>query len=92
MALSTGDGTSVIASIPMQSGVALAGYERLHSGMTYAEAVAALGRPGQENSRSEMVGLTTVMYSWTGAGSIGANMNAMFQNDRLINKAQFGLQ
>jgi len=33
------------------------------------------------------------MYQWDGSNdsSFGANANAMFQNDALINKAQFGL-
>lgn len=60
--------------------------------MTYAEAVTVLGKQGQETTHSEMAGYKTVMYSWTGSGSIGANMNAMFQNDKLVTKAQFGLQ
>jgi hypothetical protein len=30
------------------------------------------------------------MYAWQNAD--GSNMNAMFQNDRLISKAQFGLR
>jgi len=30
------------------------------------------------------------MYQWVNPG--GSNMNAMFQNNKLIEKAQFGLQ
>ena len=30
------------------------------------------------------------MYMWQ--NSDGSNMNAMFQNDKLVNKAQFGLK
>ena len=30
------------------------------------------------------------MYSWQNGN--GSNMNAMFQGDRLVNKAQFGLR
>jgi hypothetical protein len=43
-------------------------------------------------SRSNIAGIVTVMYGWTGRGGMGANMNAMFQNGGLVMKAQFGLQ
>ncbi len=66
-------------------------FDQLQSGMSYASAVSTLGCPGREESRSDMAGYTTVMYGWDGAGAIGANMNAMFQNGQLVNKAQFGL-
>ena len=72
--------------------VSFDGFERLYTGMSYDEAAGALGCRGREESRSEMVGYSTVMYGWDGSGSIGANMNAMFQNDRMVSKAQFGLR
>jgi hypothetical protein len=31
------------------------------------------------------------MFMWDGT-SLGANMNAMFQDDKLVQKAQFGLK
>lgn len=49
-----------------------------------------IGSPGEEAARSSLAGYTTVMYSWKNAN--GSNMNAMFQNDRLVTKAQFGLR
>ena len=58
--------------------------------MTYDRAVEVIGVPGSEQSRSEIAGITTVMYSWMNAD--GGNMNAMFQNGKLISKAQFGLK
>jgi hypothetical protein len=70
--------------------VAAAGYARLATGDSYAETVEKLGCEGSEVSRSEIAGYTTVMYQWLGRG-FGANMNAMFQNDRLVSKAEFGL-
>ena len=72
------------------AGITLANYERLQTGMTYAQACEILRKSGTETSRSEMVGYVTVMYSWQGDG-VG-NMNAMFQNDKLVSKAQFGLK
>ncbi|MFN2427119.1 MAG: hypothetical protein ABR587_11810 [Candidatus Binatia bacterium] len=70
--------------------VSLAEYERLREGMTYSDAVGIIGASGQELSRSDIAGYSTVMYSWS--NSNGSNMNAMFQNGRLANKAQFGLR
>lgn len=66
-------------------------YNMLKSGASYSQAVAILGCEGEEISSSDMAGITTIMYMWNGA-SMGANMNAMFQNGRLVNKAQFGLR
>lgn len=74
------------------NGVTLAKFEQLRDGMSYADAVRVLGTPGTEQSRSSIADTTTVMYTWQGVGSFGANMNAMFQDDKLITKAQFGLR
>lgn len=79
---------------PVATSVAAAGvnmdrYNILKAGMSYAEAVAILGSEGTEISSNDIGGAHTVMYQWK-AGAF-ANMNAMFQNDRLISKAQSGL-
>jgi hypothetical protein len=63
----------------------------LRTGMTYRDAMRILGCEGDEVSRSEMAGFRTVIYAWKGSVWSGANMNAMFQNDRLISKSQAGL-
>lgn len=75
----------------------LSKYYDISDGMTYREVVETLGGFGQEISSNYMEGVAgvmpsvrTVMYQWIGAG--GANMNAMFQNNKLISKAQFGLR
>jgi hypothetical protein len=57
--------------------------------MSYEQVVSIIGASGTEISRSEFAGNLTVMYSWKNAD--GSNMNAMFQNGPLVNKAQFGL-
>ena len=64
-------------------------YERIREGMTYRQVVEIIGANGEEQSRSNLAGITTVMYSWMNAN--GSNMNAIFQNDQLVQKAQFGL-
>jgi len=71
--------------------VSLSRYQSLATGMSYSSAVAALGCEGSELSRSEMAGFRTVMFMWQG-NSLAANMNAMFQNDALVSRAQFGLK
>lgn len=58
--------------------------------MTYEEVVAILGKPGTEISSNELAGIKTVMYQWE--AGFGANMNAMFQDGGLVQKAQFGLR
>jgi len=65
-------------------------YSALETGMSYAEAVAIVGCEGEEMSSSEMMGIRTIMVMWDGA-SFGS-MTAMFQNDELMSKAQFGLK
>lgn len=67
-------------------------FNRLHEGMTYEQATQVIGSEGEVLSSSEFGDLRAVMYKWDGSGSFGANMNAIFQNDRMISKAQFGLQ
>ena len=69
--------------------VTRADYESVRTGMSYEQVLSIVGTPGVELSRSDIAGYTTVMYSWK--NSNGSNMNAMFQNGRLVNKAQFGL-
>jgi hypothetical protein len=64
-------------------------YDQIHEGMTYRQVCDIIGSSGEEVSRSDMAGVTTVMYSWTNSNA--SNMNAMFQNNRLISKSQFGL-
>jgi hypothetical protein len=69
--------------------VTKADYDQIREGMTYERVCSIIGAPGEELSRSDLFDITTVMYSWTNAN--GSNMNAMFQNNCLVNKAQFGL-
>ncbi len=72
-------------------GVTLAGYNEIKTSMTYSKVASILGEEGVEISSNDIAGYRTVMYQWKAKNGIG-NMNAMFQNGRLIQKAQFGLQ
>lgn len=71
--------------------VTLAKFSQLQPGMSYEAAEKVMGFPGTEQSSSEVAGVRTVMYAWANSHGM-ANMNAMFQNDKLITKAQFGLK
>jgi hypothetical protein len=63
---------------------------QIQNSMTYEQVQAIIGTAGEEISRSNIAGYSTVMYSWKNWN--GSNMNAMFQNDQLVTKAQFGLR
>lgn len=71
--------------------VTKAQYDQIQTGMSIENAEAILGCPGEEMSSSEMAGIQTVMLTWNG-NTMGANMNAMFQNGQMVMKAQFGLR
>lgn len=75
-----------------QCKVTLSSFNQLQTGMSYPDVAAKLGCDGVEISRTEMAGFTSVMFAWDGQGSLGANMNIMIQDGRLIMKSQFGLR
>lgn len=71
-------------------------YLAIEDGMKYERACEIIGQPGIEESRSTIDGvpgvmesITTVSYRWQ--NDDGSNMSAIFQNDRMEVKAQFGL-
>jgi hypothetical protein len=67
-------------------------FEALQTGMTYAQAVEIIGCEGVVMSATEFTGLVTRMLGWDGEGTLGSSLNAMFQNDALVMKSQFGLR
>ena len=72
-------------------GISASEFAQLRTGMTHAEAEAIVGSPGELMSENEIAGIRTFMVQWEGESGMGANANAMFQNGKLIQKAQFGL-
>lgn len=74
------------------SGVNMNNYNRIQTGMSYDEVVQILGEQGSEMSSNDIGGYKNIMYMWKAGGFSGGNMNAMFQNGALIQKAQFGLE
>ena len=69
-------------------------FEKIKNGMTYKQVVEIIGGPGEVLSEAGEQGTEfyTVMYTYEGEGSIGANANFMFQGGKLQAKAQFGLE
>jgi hypothetical protein len=78
-------------STTKNDGVSLSEFSQITTGMSYAQVSRILGSGGTENSRTDIGGTTTVMYTWQGSG-FASNMNAMFQDEKLVSKAQFGLK
>lgn len=71
--------------------ITAAEFAAIRPGMTPAQVEAIVGSPGELMSENEMAGIHTFMVQWEGDGGFGANANAMFQDGKLIQKAQFGL-
>lgn len=67
-------------------------FNQIQNGMTYEQVVKIIGNAGELTSENEIAGFKSQMYMWKGHGGIGANANAMFQNGKLMSKAQFGLE
>lgn len=67
-------------------------FNKIETGMTYAQVVEIIGEEGTVLSESEIANIKTTIYSWYGEGSIGANANITFQNGKVTAKAQFGLK
>lgn len=77
-----------------KKGINKAEFDAIQNGMTYEEVVKIIGVEGEVMSESGTAGeeFHTVMYTWDGEEGFGANANAMFQDGKMINKAQFGLK
>lgn len=67
----------------------MADYVALQDGMTYAQVLGRLG-PGTEVARTTIGTETTVAYRWQGPGP--TVIQVMFQNGRVVSKAQAGLR
>ncbi|MBI5805814.1 SUMF1/EgtB/PvdO family nonheme iron enzyme [candidate division TA06 bacterium] len=83
--------------IPPAQKVTKAKFTKIQEGMSYAQVVKIIGAEGEVMSSSKVEGIpgvmasiTTKMYMWQNTD--GSNMNAMFQNNKLMSKAQFGLE
>ncbi len=77
--------------------VTLAQFNRIKTGQSYAQVKSIVGVDGAVQSENKtdaipgvMDAITTVMHGWQNPD--GSGMNAMFQNDKLVQKSQFGLR
>lgn len=93
----TRNSSSLILPSINQQRVTFTKYQKIENGMSYHQVIEIIGAQGQESSRNHMDGvpgvvdaIETVMYQWINPN--GSNMNAIFQNDKLMQKAQFGLE
>jgi hypothetical protein len=61
-----------------------------NDGESFADTVMKLGMSVQEVRRRSVGSIETLMYQWTNAD--GSHVLAIFQNQRLVSKAQTGLE
>lgn len=73
----------------MDAKVTLDKYNKIKTGMTYAQAKAILGE-GQLTSQTKIMGTESIMYEWINKD--GSNMNATFTGNKLDVKTQFELK
>jgi hypothetical protein len=72
-------------------GVTLANFNRVETGMNYAEVSAIFGAPGELTAQSELAGYKTEIYTWQATRGFG-NATITFSNGKLMSKAQIGLE
>ena len=68
----------------------LAQFNQIQTGMTRDQVTSILGSGGTMTAQNNLAGTSTEAYSYQNPS--GSNMQLMFQNGALIQKAQFGLQ
>ncbi|MBX7496791.1 hypothetical protein K3172_13070 [Qipengyuania sp. 6B39] len=73
-------------------GISKAEFDAIQAGMSQEEVTGIVGSAGEVISENEMAGTRTVMVQWEGESGPMGNANAMFQNGKLIQKSQFGLE
>ncbi len=64
--------------------VTRAGFEALHAGMSYADAVAAIGRPGQDLEIEETAAGRRHTVVWLNPD--GSSVRAIFEREALVSK------
>lgn len=87
-------GSGVIGNSPLNSKyITLEEFNSLKTGMTYEEVCEIIGSEGELVSEVNITEETyhTKMYIWYGSGITGANANFTFENNKLMSKAQMGL-
>jgi hypothetical protein len=69
-------------------------FDAIENGMTYEKVTEIIGGTGEVMSEAGEKGTQfyTILYTFKGEGSLGANANFTFQGGKLQAKAQFGLK
>lgn len=84
------------AAAYQKPGVTRENFLKIKDGMSYAQVVEIIGKEGEVLSETYLAGTSTVMYGWKPSNADrqprGANMNVLFQNDKVVSKAQAGLK
>lgn len=77
-----------------KTGVTLANFNSVETGMSYTEVCLIFGSNGSLLSQVDIdtAEAKTEIYMWNGSGNLGANCNVTFQGDKVVGKAQFGLE
>ncbi len=87
---SSDNSTNIDTSNSESTGINEEKYDSIQNGMSYEEVKNIIGEDGENISESEVAGIKTVMYQWSSSDGWG-NATVTFQNDEVINKAQFGV-
>ncbi|MBI5232536.1 MAG: DUF3862 domain-containing protein [Coriobacteriales bacterium] len=66
-------------------------YDKIENGMSYDEVVEIMGSKGEELSSSEFGGVKVAVFLWYGSDRT-SNMMITFQDDKVMSKAQYGLE
>ena len=85
--------TSVPTSQSATNKINIEKFNTIQTGMTYQEVVNIIGEEGTMMSESNIGNdetYRTILYYWYGDNGI-SNANIMFQNNKVISKAQIGL-
>ncbi len=78
-----------LTRLQAKAGMTLANFDRLHEGMSVSDVGAILGGSGKEESRSEISGHSSALYTWSNGD---ATVSAIFHDGQLASKSQFGLR
>lgn len=75
-------------------GISKAEFDEIQNGMSYEEVTKIIGVEGEVNSETGEKGTQfhTIMYSYEGEKGWGSNAIMTFQNNKLQNKTQMGLE
>lgn len=73
------------------SAVTMANFNRVRTGMTYAQVVAILGEPTELMSEAEVAGQRSSVFMWKADNWLG-NATLTFSNGTVMAKAQVGLE